>query len=139
MLKVKTQPRGIDQSEEFVLGGPGGARAYERPVRYEQALVAEIVLGLLQRAIPQTEGLERYRVDVTDETDNAVGELVITRAALERVGGPKAGSLSKDRALATSDTLGESRMWVRIEEPPRPYGARRRSALQIPTVSKRRF
>lgn len=35
LLKLKTRPRGIDQTEKILLGGPGGARGYDRDVRYE--------------------------------------------------------------------------------------------------------
>jgi hypothetical protein len=126
VFKLQTRHRGIDQAEKFVLGGPSGSRAYEIPVRYREELVAEIVLGLLQRTVPQSEAFGRYRVEVSDENNAVIGGLVITSAALSKVQGPKAGSVAKDRALATTDTLGESRMWVMIEEPPRPLTAARR-------------
>jgi len=126
VLKLKTRHRGIDQTEEVVLGGPSGSRAYEMPIRYREELVAEMVLGLLQRTVPQSEGLERYRVEVIDETDAAIGGLVITSTALSNIKGPKGGSVAKDRALALTDTLGESRMWVKIEEPPKPLISTRR-------------
>jgi hypothetical protein len=128
-LKLQTQHRGLDQTEKLVLGGPGGSRAYEMPVIYRQELVAEIVLGLLQRTVPSSEAFERYRVEVIDENDAAVGELVITSTALSKVQGPKGGSVAKDRAWATADSLGDSRMWVKIEEPSRPVTTPRRRAL----------
>ena len=43
--------------------------------------------------------------------------LVLSDLAANRMArfGPKGGSVTKDRALATTDTLGNSRMWVKIE------------------------
>jgi hypothetical protein len=120
MLNLGTRPRGIDQTEKILLGGPGGARAYDRDVRFEQKLVAEMALGVLQRSVKPSDGFRAYRVEIRDENGNDLGELAISSGALEKVVGPIRKDLSSDRALASSDTLGDFMMWVRIEEAPRP-------------------
>jgi hypothetical protein len=120
VLKLKTRPRGIDQTEKILLGGVGGARGYDRDVRYEQKLVAEMVLGVLQRTVKPSDGYRTYRLEVRDEDNNALGELAICSSALMKVGGPNQNDLPRDRALAARDTLGDSMMWVRIEAAPRP-------------------
>lgn len=120
VVKLKTRPRGIDQTEEILIGGPGGARAYDRDVRFEQKLVAEIALGVLQRTLKPSDGFGTYRVAIRDENGNDLGELAISSGALETVGGPNRNDLSRDRALASRDTLGDSTMWIRIEAAPKP-------------------
>jgi hypothetical protein len=119
VVKLKTRPRGIDQTEKILLGGAGGARGYDRDVRYEQKLVAEIVLGVLQRTVKPSDGYSTCRVEVRDENNNALGELAISSSALMEVAGPKQNDLPRDRALASRDTLGDSMMWIRIEAAPR--------------------
>jgi hypothetical protein len=126
-MKLKTQSRGIDQSERIMVGGPAGSRSYEKPVRYEQSLVGEIALGLLQRALGGEPGYARYVLEIANEDDVAMGTFAITSAALGSVQGPKGGNVAKDRQLAEVDSLGEAQMWVKIEEPPEPLlpGGRR--------------
>src|SRR5437016_5654861 len=99
-MRLKTQPRGIDQTEQILLGSPSGARGYDKPVRYEHTLVAEIALGFLQRALGGEPGYARYALEIANEDDVAVGTFAITSASLEKVQGPKAGSIDKDRQLA---------------------------------------
>jgi hypothetical protein len=82
--------------------------------------VVEIALGLLQRALSGEPGYARYALEIADEHDAALGTLAITSAGLEKVQGPKEGSIAKDRKLAEIDTLGDVCMWVRIEGPPQP-------------------
>jgi hypothetical protein len=122
-MKLKTQRRGIDQSERILVGGPGGARAYDKPVRYEDSLVGEIALGLLQRTLGGEPGYARYVLEIANEDDVAIGTFAITSAALEKVQGPKGQSIAKDRQLAEIDTLGDARMWVKIEGAPQPLSA----------------
>jgi hypothetical protein len=119
-MTLKTQPRGIDQTEKYLLGGPGGSRGYDKPVRYEHMLVAEIALGLLQRALGGEPGYVRYKLEFADEDDVAIGTFAITRTALEKVQGPKGGSIHNDRQLAELDTLGDAHMWVKIDSTPQP-------------------
>jgi hypothetical protein len=125
-MKLKTQPRGIDQTEQYLLGGPGGSRGYDKPVWYEHTLVAEIALGLLQRALCGEPGYVRYALQIANDDDVAVGTIAISSAALEKVQGPKGGSIDKDRQLAEVDTLGDAHMWVKIEGPPQPLSRARR-------------
>lgn len=133
-MKLKTQSRGIDQSERIIVGGPAGSRSYEKPVRYEQSLVGEIALGLLQRALDGEPGYARYVLEIANEDDVAIGTFAITSAALGSVQGPKGGSVAKDRQLAEVDTLGGAHMWVKIEEPPEPLlPVRRRGGGRIVT------
>ena len=131
-MRLKTQPRGIDQTEQILLGGPSGARGYDKPARYEHTLVAEIALGFLQRALGAEPGYARYALEIANEDDVAVGTFAITSAALEKVQGPKGGGIDKDRQLAAVDTLGDARMWVKIEGPPQPLSrtSRRRIATR---------
>jgi hypothetical protein len=119
VLKLKTRPRGIDQTEKILLGGPGGARRYDRDVRFEQKLVAEMALGVLQRTVKPSDGFSTYRVEIRDEDGKDLGELAISSSALETVGGPNRNDLLSDRALASRDSLGDSMMWVRFESAPR--------------------
>ena len=126
-IKLQTKPRGIDQTEQILFGGPSGSRGCDKPVRYEQALVAETALGLLQRTVLGVEGYARYSLEIVSEVDAVIGAFVITSAALEKVGGPKDKNLDKDRQLAEVDTLRDARMWVKVEEAPQPLsGARAR-------------
>jgi hypothetical protein len=124
VIKLKTLSRGIDQKEQIMLGGPGGARAYELRVHYQEELVAPAVLGFLQRTVPQSEGFDRYRVEVCDPDEVAVGTFEIESTALSKVTGPKGNDLESDRALATTDSLGEAKMWARIEGTPARMGYR---------------
>jgi hypothetical protein len=119
-MELRTQSRGVDQTEKFLLGGPRGARAYGKPVRYERRVVAEAVLALLQRAVECSDEITSLRAAVTDEDGHALGELVYVRAALANVRGPEGADLDADRRLATTDTLGDAQMWSRIEGPVRP-------------------
>jgi hypothetical protein len=131
-MKLKTQPRGIDQTEQYLLGGPAGSRGYDKPVWYEQTLVAEIALGLLQRALGGEPGYVRYALEISNEDDVAVGVFAITSAALDKAQGPKGGRIAKDRQLAEVDTLGDARMWVKMEGPPQPLSgtSRRRGVVR---------
>jgi hypothetical protein len=115
VIALRTNSRGIDQVEEYILGGPGGSRVYEKPVRYEQVPVAQTVLGVLQRTVLQSEGIRRYRVTVADEDGAEIGAAAISHDALTRVEGPKGHDVAEDRALLETDTLGEATMWVKIE------------------------
>ena len=128
-MKLETQPRGIDQTERILIGGPSGSRGYDKPVRYEETLVAETALGLLQLTLLGVEGYARYSLEIADEAGSPIGAFVITSAALAKVQGPKSNSLDKDRQLAEVDTLRDARMWVKVEGAPRPLSggrARRR-------------
>ena len=133
-VKLKTQPRGIDQTEKILVGGPGGSRGYDKPVRYEHTLVGEIALGLLQRALTGEPGYARYALEIADEDGAAIGTFAITSAALEKVQGPKGGSIGKDRQLAEVDTLGDARMWVKIEGSPQPMSRASRRRLATPSA-----
>lgn len=128
-ILLQTERRGIDQTEEYLVGGPGGARGYQKPVNYVQVLVVEGALGLLQRALPDDQGYARYRVQVIDENGTPIGAVAITPTALAKVQGPKGRGIAVDRALAETDTLGDARMWVKVEGPVQPLlRARRRFA-----------
>jgi hypothetical protein len=52
-MGFQTVHKGVDQEQEIIVGGEGWGRLYKKPVRYEQVLVAEIVIGMIQRACPQ--------------------------------------------------------------------------------------
>lgn len=130
-MGLQTQHRGIDQEEEIIVGGEGWGRVYKKPVKYEQLLVAEQVVGIIQRAAHNMEDVSKFSVTVKNEYDKDIGQFVITRAALQNVRGPSGQGIAEDRRHAESDSLGGSRMWVKIESEVTP-AARRPKNLRQP-------
>jgi hypothetical protein len=102
-------------SEKILLGGPSGSRGYETPVSYEHNLVVEMARGLLQHALGREPGYARFALEIADEDGAAIGAFAIPSAAPEKVQGPQGEGIEKDRQLADVDTLGDARMWARME------------------------
>lgn len=120
-LTLVTQHRGIDQEVEILLGGEGWSRGYKKPVKYVQAFVIVQVFGVLQRVAHNIDDVDTFSVAVKNEESVDIGELVISRAALNNLQGPRNTKISEDRKQAEVDTLGESKMWVKTEGATRPY------------------
>jgi hypothetical protein len=132
---LTTHHQGIDQEEEILVGGDGWGESYKRPVRYEEVLVVEYVIGVLQRVSHNVDDVVRYRADVKSPDGQPNGELVITREALMRMRGRSGAGIEEDRRLAEVDTLGASKMWLRIESPIQRVGGGRtgpRSRIIVP-------
>lgn len=114
-LGLRTQLRGVDQEEEIIVGGDGWGEHYKKPVRYEEVSVAEYAVGVLQRVAHQAEDAQRFRAAVSDENGGPIGELVATRSALYAMRGRSGAGIGTDRRLAELDTLGDAKMWLRVE------------------------
>lgn len=114
-LNFMTQHRGIDQDVEIFLGGEGWSRGYKKPVKYVQVLVVKQVLGVLQRVVRNIDGVDTFHVTVKNEENAYIGELVVSRVALQNIKGPRKGKIADDRRQAAIDTLGENQMWVKVE------------------------
>lgn len=114
-LNFKTHHRGIDQDVEMLVGGDGWARGYKKPVKYLQVLIVQQVLGVLQRATHNIDGVDRFHAVIKNENDADMGEFLISLTALQNIKGPRKGQIADDRKQAEIDTLGENQMWVKIE------------------------
>lgn len=122
---LTTWHRGIDQVEEIVVGGDGWGEVYERPVRYEEGLVIEFAIGLLQRIAHSVGNAVRFWAEVHNPNGDPIGRVSVTRAAMDQMSGRSPGGIELDRKLADVDTLGAATMWLRTESPVRKAGAGR--------------
>ncbi len=109
--------------------GDGWGERYKKPVQYEEVAVAEYAVGVLQRVAHQAEEAQRFLATVSDECGAPLGGFLATRAALYAMKGRRGGGIAVDRRLAELDTLGDAKMWLRVEgEAVRVGGGRTRPA-----------
>ena len=97
-------------------------------MKYVQTLVVKQVLRVLQHVAQNIDGVDTFHVTVKNEEDTDIGELAISRVGLQNMKEPRRGQIADDRRQAEIDTLGENKMWVKIEGVTVPSGFKRSQA-----------
>ena len=90
--------------------------------KYVETLVAETILGLLQRVAPSIDDVDRFMVTVRDADGTPIGQLEISLQGIKNCRGPRESTIARDRCNADVDTLGVATAWVEVAEPVMPAG-----------------
>ena len=87
-------------------------------VVYDEMMVIEMLLSLLQKAGPSLIGMEELFLIIEDPYGKGVGKAEILVEDIAKIKGPKNSNLETDRKIFRIDTLGDSIMYVRRESHP---------------------
>jgi hypothetical protein len=111
--------RGVDQEEEIIIGFKNGSsRMFKVNVIYEEMMIIEMLLGLLQKIGPSLTEIEEVIIIIEDPYGKVVGKVEIIVEDIYKIKGPDKSNIELDRRLFRNETLGDSMMFVRREAQP---------------------
>ncbi len=117
-LKLATRRKGIDQDENIYMGGDNWARGFKVAVKYVEIRILDQTIRLLQNIDACLDEVETIHIYISTASGEQIGELRTTKITIGNLKGPTQHPLSEARESFEIDTLGESVMHVRIENPP---------------------
>jgi hypothetical protein len=111
-FELSTRPRGNDHVEARRLYGGASMPLYQKPVKYVSVPIAPQVIQILRAAAGHVDDADVFSASIKNHDGEQLGEFHIDRAALGDLSVPLIGGVTKLRALAKVDTLGDSMMWL---------------------------
>lgn len=111
--------KGIDQEEEIIVGFKGGySRVFKVKVIYEEMMIIEMLMSLLQKLSHSLTEIEEVFIIIEDPYGEIIGKAEIFVEDIYKITGPDKSNIENDRKIFRIETLGDSIMYVRREAQP---------------------
>lgn len=119
-ILLRIRSRGIDQVEKMYYGGDGWSGGYDIEVKYVEVLIIEQVIGLMQKISQYIDDETLFNIEVCSPDKNKIGILSLKNKEVNAL--LISGALEDIRKYFINDTLGDAKMFVKLEGTPQGWG-----------------